>query len=290
MRALLFTVIFVFTVTLGFVQYVKFDSKKENRPVIDHSTKQETLIDTLGKILKTRFKCPENFNRVTADDLSFANYLRNLPLKNAGERVRYYDRTQKPNAGVYLAVVDKNIGTKNLHQCADAVMRLRAEYLWEQKRFSEIKFNFTNGFVCDYDSWRKGKRVRVNGNSVKWVQGGLASDSYEVFWSYLEMVFTYAGTLSLSKELKAVNLKDMAIGDVFIRGGSPGHAVIIVDMAKDSSGNSVFMLAQSYMPAQEIQILTNPLSEKLSPWYSVQNNANLRTPEWVFEWNELKAF
>ena len=59
----------------------------------------------------------------------------------------------------------------------------------------------------------------------------------------------------------------MKIGDVFIKGGSPGHAVTIVDIAINPKTNKkVFLLAQSYMPAQEIKILKNPNNSELSPW------------------------
>jgi len=101
----------------------------------------------------------------------------------------------------------------------------------------------------------------------------------------------YAGTLSLSRELNSIRVQKIQIGDVFIKGGSPGHAVIVVDMAMNSStGEKLFLLAQSYMPAQEIQMLTNPMNESLSPWYSTKNLDYLQTPEWKFEVNQLMRF
>ena len=51
----------------------------------------------------------------------------------------------------------------------------------------------------------------------------------------------------------------MQIGDVLIQGGSPGHAVIVVDMAENpATGEKLYLLAQSYMPAQDIQSAGEP--------------------------------
>ena len=206
--------------------------------------------------------------------------------------VNYYNGQTKPKNNTYVAVVDLPIGKRDLHQCADAIMRLRAQYLFEQKEYDKIHFNFTNGFKADYASWRKGNRISVNGNKVKWIPKTNPSDSYTDFWKYLEMVFSYAGTASLEKELNSVSINKMKIGDVFIKGGFPGHAVIVVDMAKNNiTGEQVFLLAQSYMPAQEIQILNNTNSSHPNPWYSISEIENeLQTPEWDFKTINLKRF
>ncbi len=241
-------------------------------------------------LLIQRFAPPLGFARKLAESNSFAHFLRHLPLKPNGSKVRYFDGKEKENQGVYDAVVDLPIGRKDLHQCADAVIRLRAEYLWNTRQFGEISFHFTNGFQVDYEHWRKGGRIKVAQNVVSWQETASPSDSYETFWAYLEMIFSYAGTLSLSKELRSKAIANLQIGDVFIRGGSPGHAVIVVDVAENTAGQKVFLLAQSYMPAQEIQILKNPNDPALSPWYSIDFGEKLETPEWVFDKNELKGF
>lgn len=245
---------------------------------------------TADSLLFQRFAPPPGFVRPAADSGSFAYYLRHLPLKPAGSKVLLFDGRVKENEGVYAAVVDLPIGKKDLHQCADAVIRLRAEYLWRKKAYDRIHFNLTNGFRVDYARWRKGERIKASGNRTEWGPGAAPSDGYAVFWQYLELVFTYAGTLSLSKELKPVPVTELQIGDVFIRGGSPGHAVIVVDVAADSSGKKVFLLAQSYMAAQEIQVLQNPNDTNLSPWYDADFGNTLNTPEWVFDGSALKRF
>lgn len=247
------------------------------------------IIDTAGMVLQTRFNPPKGFQREVVDPGSFAHYLRNLPLKKAGTLVKYYDGGSK-SSYVYDAVVDLDIGKKNLHQCADAVMRLKAEYLWDSKQYDKIHFNFTNGFRVDYSEWMKGKRMVVKGNKTYWVNGAARANNYTDFWNYMELIFNYAGTLSLDREMKSKPVDQMEIGDVFILGGSPGHAIIVADMVVNpSTGEKKFLLAQSYMPAQETQILKNPI-DPTSPWYSTDFGDVLNTPEWTFYANQLKGW
>jgi len=253
--------------------------------------KHSGMINPDGQTLETRILTPEGFERIIIDEISFAGYLRQLPLKPHGSEVTLYNGRTKQNHDVYNAVVDLNIGKKDLHQCADAVMRLRAEYLWKQKLYDKIHFNFTNGFRVDYPEWMKGKRIVVEGNQTYWTLSHSPSNTYQDFWEYMEIIFSYAGTFSLSRELNPVNIDDLRIGDIFIQGGSPGHAIIVVDLALNSqTKEKIFLLAQSYMPAQEIQILKNPNNDKISPWYSVDFGEILETPEWTFYKTDLKRF
>lgn len=254
--------------------------------------------------IESRFSVPEGYQRTGAAENSFTHYLRNLPLKPPGTEVLHYDGSVKRNYDVYEAVVDLPIGKKNLHQCADAVMRLRAEFLFQQKRFNEIKFNFTNGMAVPYSKWMQGYRVAVLGNISKWVNTGKAinpgdrarssRDSaavYNNFWNYMELIFNYAGTASLAKELPKQSDDSLNVGDIFIQGGFPGHAVIVVDMATHKqTGEKLFLLAQSYMPAQEIQVLMNPKGGARAPWYSEKEMYPLVTPEWTFQKGDLRTW
>lgn len=249
-----------------------------------------SLIDEQGSTVADRVKTPDGFDRVQTKDDSFGNYLRNFPLNPAGAPVRYYNGDIKP-AEVYVAVFNMDIGDRDLQQCADAVMRLRSEYLYQKGEYDRIHFDFTNGFRADYSKWRAGSRIVVKGNNAAWVQKNIKSTDYDSFREYLDMVFAYAGTLSLSKELKKVPVADMQIGDVFIEGGTPGHAVIVVDMAEDKdTGQKLFLLAQSYTPAQDIQLLKNPQNDDGNPWYSLEPAETLDTPEWDFTTDQLMRF
>lgn len=250
-----------------------------------------TKSNLLENTIQQHFQLPQGFVREEESKTSFDFFLRNLPLKQSGSNVLYFDGSTKPNKNVYEAVVDLPIGKQDLHQCADAVMRLRADYFYSQKQYDKIHFNFTNGFRADFSKWAAGYRIAVKGNKTSWVKTAKPSESYETYWKYLETVFMYAGTASLEKELKPINVSDIKIGDVFIKGGFPGHAVIVVDMAVNPKNNQkIVLLAQSYMPAQEIQILKNPNNSSLSPWYAVDFGTSLKTPEWTFSSSQLKRF
>ncbi len=250
----------------------------------------EQLTDTSGTTIATRFLPPDGFERKSLDSASFGFYLRNLPLKRHGSEVYLYNGNLKGNQTAHAAVINMSVGNRDLQQCADAVMRLRGEYLFHNKRFSDIHFRFVSGFNCEYSKWREGNRVALKGNSVFWQKSAAADKSHASFLKYMETVFNYASTLSLEKELRSIELKDVQIGDVLIRGGAPGHAVIVVDMAENPDGEKLVLLAQSYMPAQEIQVLVNPMNRATSPWYNLEERLKIYTPEWTFEAHQLRRF
>lgn len=269
-----------------------FTGSCHNRSEKSTDNQRITIINPEGTTIKQRYNPPEGYVRINDEAGSFEEYLRNLPLKPHGTRAGYYNGKLKPADGIYNGVVNLDLSNKNLQQCADAVIRLRAEYLYSQGKFEKIHFCFTNGFNAEYLRWREGYRTLVRGNSVSWIKKAEPSGSYQIFRKYLETVFMYAGTLSLSKELNSINLNELRTGDVFIQGGSPGHAVIIVDVAeKMDKGDKVFLLAQSYMPAQDIQILINPANPSISPWYELRTEDEyLVTPQWTFKQSDLKRF
>ncbi len=259
--------------------------------LVDSVIEPKEIMVKEGTTVLTRFNPPDSFVRLVADSNSFAFFLRSFPLKKDGSKVLLYNGEEKFFQAGVAAVLDIDVGTKDLQQCADAVMRLRAEYLYQHEMYSKIHFNFTNGFMADYIKWAEGSRVKISGNNTSWYAGAEKDYSYENFRKYLELVFSYAGTLSLSKELKTISVDSIVAGDVFIYGGSPGHAVIVTDVAQHiRTGERVFMIAQSYMPAQNIHLLRNLNDLNISPWYNLKGTDLLLSPEWTFKKSQLKRF
>jgi hypothetical protein len=139
-------------------------------------------------------------------------------------------------------------------------MRLRADYLKSQERWKEIRF--------------------VDNNSNVYAPAGRLDDLQWQQW--LEKVFAHCGTLSLQKQLSPIDgSSQYSIGSVLIQGGSPGHAMTIVDMAENKDGKKIYLLAQGYLPAQDIHIVINPENPVLSPWYFLENGP-VKTPGWFF--------
>jgi hypothetical protein len=253
-------------------------------------TPEDSLLHKEGKTINERFSCPPNFKRSKLDSTSFSYYLRHLSLLPDSIQVKLFDGTLKENQNAHAAIIDMSVGKKDLQQCADAIMRLRAEYLFKIKKYDAIKFHFVNGFLCEYTKWREGNRLKIANNSISWNKTSPMDASYTSFLNYMETVFNYASTLSLSKELTSIELSEVAIGDIFIKAGAPGHAVIVVDICEDTNGNKRVMLAQSYMPAQQIHLLKNLENSKISPWFDLNEFDRIYTPEWVFDKNQLKRF
>ncbi|MCA0429545.1 MAG: DUF4846 domain-containing protein [Bacteroidetes bacterium] len=261
--------------------------------ILVFSFKKQTnnLINLSGTTVSSRFLVPSDFIREKVENNSFAHFLRELPLKKHGSEVYLYNKKLKGNQNAHIAVVDKSILSVDLQQCADAVIRCRAEYLYSTKQFDKISFNFTNGFKASYIKWREGYKINVAGNKVSWVKTSKPDTSYAGFNNYLKMVYNYCGSLSLSKQLKQKSFLKLEIGDVLLIGGSPGHAELVVDkVINPKTKEFKFLLLQSYMPAQEMQILKNNEDLKSSPWYSSNINFNISTPEYNFTKDNLYSF
>lgn len=233
------------------------------------------------QVIVTRFTPTQGYQRINALPGTFAYYLQHLPLKPAGTHTQTYTGAIAATDAYTAAVVNISVGNEDLQQCADAVMRLRGEYLYQQKRYNDIAFHFVNGFLCDYPHYANGYRYKNN----KWVLSAAKDYSYNTFMRYMKLVFTYGCTLSLDKEMQKVGpAADVQVGDVFIKGGSPGHCFIVVDEAENSQHQKIFMLAQSFMPAQNIQVLQNG-----SPWFSLAQRAAIPYGE-LIDARYLKRF
>jgi hypothetical protein len=240
----------------------------------------------------TRFPVPAGCRRVAAAAGSWGEWLRWLPLRPIGTKARLYNGALKERAEVVAAVADIDVGTQDLQQCADAVIRLRAEYLFSHDP-NKVHFHLTTGYDFWFSDFVAGKTFKVNGEAVTPATRPAEAATHNALGRYLIPTFGYAGTLSLSRELLPRPLAAVQPGDVLIHGGAPGHAVLVVDVAEHPTTHQKYLLlAQSYMPAQNIHILRNVEQPALGAWFAVPGpeRTAFDTPEWTFGTHELGHF
>jgi hypothetical protein len=93
----------------------------------------------------------------------------------------------------------------------------------------------------------------------------------------------YSGTLSLYNELPKINdVKDLKIGDMLIKGGSPGHIAIICDEVVNDKGDKLFLLFQGNTPAQSVHLVKNLEDSTISPWYQLEKDAVIPVSNYTF--------
>jgi hypothetical protein len=298
----LFSIIIILLFSCGFGDKNNKNLRYELNPgQVDTMEKPSTI--NYAWISKSEYKnsesivnqipVPKGYKRVETKNGSFAEWLRYLALNPENTKVLLFDGREKPYQTGAYRIINIDIGNADLQQCADAIMRLKAEYHYSKGEFDKIHFNFSSGHKVSFDDWRKGRKPVISGNTVSFSSfNGKTDNSYNNFKKYLKTIFSYAGTASLEKELLTRNPIEISAGDLFIKGGFPGHAVIVMDVAENiKNGDRIFLLAQSYMPAQSIHILKNlHHNTNFSPWYPANFGETLHTPEWDFKKVALKKW
>ena len=225
---------------------------------------------------------PAGFTRIDVRPGSFGEFLRALPLRPEGAPVvdfrgrKLHDEGRHPNI---VAVADIDVGQKDLQHCADAIIRLHAEWRYGRGE-RDIAYRAVSGQSLSYRGYLAGERAVVRGKTLTFERAAAPRrDEHAVFRAWLDEVFSWAGTASLERDGKKVSsATEMVPGDFFVMSGSPfGHAVLVLDVARDDEGRLAVLLGQSYMPAQSFQVL----ARDESPWFVIEpGDAFVSTPFW----------
>lgn len=220
------------------------------------------------------FQFPHNVNerRHVADTSNkhvtngWTYFLQHLPVADkpiVDYKGRTIDYQQK-----HVGIIPYDVGTTDLQQCADALIRLRAEFLFQQNRYEEIGFHFVNGRYYSWNEYCNGLRPTLKGREIKLITTSHSEKNHESLRKYLDIVYSYASTISLAKELKPA--RDFEIGTVVIHPGNPGHCFIIIDEGRNKQGEKIYKLAEGYSPAQSIYVLRNLNEHGITPWYKLK--------------------
>jgi hypothetical protein len=249
----------------------------------DESIEALEATDTLHQ----RFAPPSVFRRITVAPKTFGAWLRNIPLAAPGTPVRSYTGAlHLPADHPHIAAVTTlDIGKRDLQQCADAVMRLHAEWLWQAGRASEASYPSGAGPI-PYRRFLSGGYPAPSGRTFVWKSRGPRDKGHATYRKYLDAVFSWSNTVALEQKSKRVSRGELRAGDFFILAGNPGHSVLVLDVAEDARGRRVALLGQSFMPAQSFQIL-RPSREQV--WFDLEDDDGVQTPFWSrFPWSSLR--
>lgn len=281
MKKYLFAIILILLfIVLGFYfKPVKQTVTYISKSIVTHAD----LINKDSLTIKSRVKLPNGYKRILYKKGSFQEYLQNYNLKPFGSKIINFDDSEYYWQRGHIGILDLPVPKNGLQQCADALIRIRSEYLWDANRQDEIGFNFTSGHYCSWIEYAKGYRPKVSGNKVTFSKTATANYSKSNFYKYLNLIYMYSGTLSLSQELEPItNIKELKIGDMLIIGGSPGHIVMLADEAINNKNEKLFLLIQGNTPAQSVHLVKNLEDSKISPWYNLKMNAVIPVSNYTF--------
>ena len=219
-----------------------------------------------GVTVAQAFPPPEGAEQVAPSP--FGAWLQERLLEDAAAPVLTYDGRVVRHRG---RVVQLPHVEGDLQQCADAILRLRAEWLREEGR--PVSIYATSGDPIPWSRYQTGERPRVEGRHLAWT-GGHGPATWD---AYLSAAFNWAGTISLkAHETRAVT--EPQPGDILVEAGSPGHAVLLMDVAREADGTTWVLMGESYMPAQDFHVELGPKDG----WWPL-DEAGLPLPHWPLE-------
>ena len=195
---------------------------------------------------------PQGFERISGKDSLYTAFIRSLPLARSDSALMHFNRTPNDSLQLYTYRVLDFPLLDNYEQCADVCMRLRAEYLYSNRRFFDICFTDTRQKALHY-------------------YFGYCRPAFNKF---LTTVYSWANTESMKLSMHVRKLADIQPGDVFVydkysRPSSRyGHAVFVADVAVNpTTGQKAFLLIQGSTPASDIHVIRNLVNPDISPWF-----------------------
>lgn len=215
---------------------------------------------------------PRGFERVDARAGDYTSFLRSLPLKPYGTKVQLYTGGDARLQFLSAAVIDLPL-LSNYEQCADATMRIRAEYFYKSGRYGDIRF------------------TDVNGNKLTY-QGGANRKAFE---KYMRIVYGVCSTFSLFHETKPRAISEVQPGDVLVfkarEGRKYGHAILVADVARNKQGKVAILCLEGNTPARDLHIMRNMANPARNPWFILdEDDSIIMISVFPFHANELRHY
>ncbi len=232
-----------------------------------------------------------DYYRIGINTSSFAEWLRELPLKKSGSAVvNYRGGIFKDGADTSVAfVADLDMKGRRLEQCMDILVRLYAEYLWGAKQVKNLILPLPGGYRLKWKDWKEGFRPVFKGIDVNMKKSSKPDTSYKAYKTYLNTVYSESHTQQFYHAYQPVGRTEIQIGDIIVKKGTKGHAVMIVDLAKNEHGEMIALIGNGDTPACQFFLL-NYMAE--SPWIPLNfDQETLDLPlKRKMSWDGLRRF
>ena len=224
---------------------------------------------TIGSIPLPDSAC----TRVIPGENSFGAWLINLSLMPAGSPVLdYRKRIYKSDEDTTIAaVVDMDISGRRLEQCMDILIRLYAQYLWDNDRSGELNLPLPGGYWLAWKDWKIGIRPVFKGIKVSYKKSAVRDDSFSQFEAYLRNIYAESHTQQFYHQYTPVQPENVQIGDFFVLKGSKSHAVMVVDLMITPAGAKYALIGHGDTPACQFHLLN---LRKSQPWIPLNPNTH----------------
>jgi hypothetical protein len=231
--------------------------------------------------LEARIAPKRGFVRLPVTPGSFGAFLRGLPLAAPGTPVMSYAgdvirAADHPNVAAVAAI---DVGKRDLQQCADSIVRLHAEWRFAAGGRDQA-YRAASGMQLSFPRFAQGERLQVTEGKPRLFPGARPSEpTHALLRTWLDDVFGWTNTGALVRDARKVALAELRPGDFFVVSGSPyGHAVLVLDVAKNAEGRRALLLGQGFVPAQSFHVLRTSAGEA---WFELDEEAGeIKTPFW----------
>jgi hypothetical protein len=220
---------------------------------------------------------------------SWAEWLRLLPLAAPGTPVRNFrGETVVPGDDEHLAaVVAIDIGTQDIQQSADVILRLHGEWRWFRDDLRMLYLSDTR-LELPLGKWLAGERLVAAGGLPKWVPEAAPQPKLDhaAFREYLDSVFAWSDARALLGESVALPPEGLEPGAFFLAQGPPAEVLVVLDVATSPAGERAMLLAQALNPTESIHVIR---PSRDASWFPVRTDQPVRVPRArPFAWKDLR--
>jgi len=235
---------------------------------------------------------PSNsYHRVKVEATSFGKWLRDLPLKNNNSPVLDYRGKifKSGTDSIVAGVVNWDIKNRRLEQCMDILIRLYAEYSWEYNKTTPLSLPLPGGYWLGWEEWKNGFRPVFKGINVKLKKKAISDSTTLTFRRYLNTIYNASHTQQFYHAYQAVDRTKVQIGDFIVKKGSKGHAIMIVDLAKNEHGDLIALIGNGDTPACQFFLLNFRTGQPWIPLVFVEDILDLPLRR-KMSWDGLRRF